>query len=108
MKEVPENGQEAPPSRRRKNWKKAPKKDGEDNEAYEPRSPAMVRWNDRYNPSNKDGRASFAPRSQQPEGGASTTTNAGSFPHSTFCGVLMGMALVGGFLLQMGLTIGPN
>ena len=107
MTDAPDNGQGAPP-RRRKNWKKAPKKDGEDNEAYEPRSPAMVRWNDRYNPSKKDGRASFTPRSQQPEGGASPTTSAGSFPHSTFCGVLMGMALVGGFLLQMGLSVGPD
>ena len=107
MTDAPDNGQGAPP-RLRKNWKKAPKKDGEDNEAYEPRSPAMVRWNDRYNPSKKDGRASFTPRSQQPEGGASPTTTSGSFPHSTFCGVLMGMALVGGFLLQMGLSVGPD
>ena len=75
---------------------------------FKPRSPAMVRWNDRYHRSKKDGRASFTPRSQQPEGGASPTTESGSFPHATFCGVLMGMALVGGFLLQMGLTVGPN
>ena len=50
----------------------------------------------------------FTSRSQQPEGDASTTTSSGSFPHSTFSGVMMGMALVGGFLLQMGLTVGPN
>ena len=108
MTEAPENGQEAPPTRRRKNWKKAPKKDDEGRRAFNPRSPAMVRWNDRYNRSKKDGRASFTPRSQQPEGGASPTTESGSFSHATFCGVLMGMALVGGFLLQMGLTVGPN
>ena len=108
MTDAPENGQEAPPFRRRKNWKKSPKKDDEGRRAFEPRSPAMVRWNDRYNRSKKDGRALFTPRSQQPEGGASTTTELGSFPHSTFCGVLMGLALVGGFLLQMGLTIGPD
>ena len=108
MTDAPENGQEAPPFRRRKNWKKSPKKDDEGRRAFEPRSPAMVRWNDRYNRSKKDGRALFTPRSQQPEGDASTTTSSGSFPHSTFCGVMMGMALVGGFLLQMGLTVGPN
>ena len=108
MPESSGDGQRTPSSRRRKNWKQAPKKGDEGNEAYEPRSPAMVRWNDRYNRSKKDGRASFTPRSQQPEGDAGTTTNSGSFPHSTFCGVLMGMALVGGFLLQMGATVGPD
>lgn len=108
MPDSSEDGQHLPSSRRRKNWKQAPKKGDEGNEAYEPRSPAMVRWNDRYNRFKINGRASFTPRSQQSEGDASTSTNSGPFPHSTFCTVLMGLALVGGFLLQMGATVGPD
>lgn len=40
-------------SGRRKNWKQAPKKDEGDTSTYQPRSPGMARWNDKYNPRSK-------------------------------------------------------
>ena len=64
----------------------------------------MVRWNDRYN--QKDGRASFTALSAT--GRRRKHDHERRFVYSTFCGVLMGMALVGGFLLQMGLSVGPD
>ena len=60
------------------------------------------RWNDRYNRQKKTG-ASFTPRSQQPEDGASRTTESGSFSHSRVLWRVDGVGAGCGFLLQMGL-----
>ena len=106
MAPAPAKDREGSPSPRRKNWKKAPRKDGEstDNKSQ---PPAMKRWQDRYGKRSKnEGRASFTPRSQQSDD--RPATEGAPFQHHKLCGLLMGLAFFGGFFMQMGLTVGPE
>ncbi|RJU93981.1 MAG: hypothetical protein DWC03_03675 [Candidatus Poseidoniales archaeon] len=93
-------------SGRRKNWKQAPKKDEGDASTYQPRSPGMARWNEKYNPrSKKEGGKSFTPRSQLSESPPATEE---SVKYQRFSVVLIFLAFFGGFFMQMGVDIGPN
>lgn len=93
-------------SGRRKNWKQAPKKDGGEESTYQPRSPGMARWNEKYNRrSKKEEGKSFTPRSQLSE---SPPTTEESVKYQRFSVVLIFLAFFGGFFMQMGLDIGPT
>ena len=106
MATAPAKERDGNPSPRRKNWKKAPRKEG-GGTVNKSQSPAMKRWHDRYGKrSTNEGRAAFTPRSQQSDD--RTATGDTPFQHPKLCGFLMGLAFFGGFFMQMGLTIGPE